>query len=653
MLRDGRPSPEALLQGLKDEEKPPVEKTTRLTIFLGYAAGVGKTYTMLQRARLAKGLQTDVVVGLAETHGRVETEALLEGLEIIPRKRIEYGGLTLEEMDLDAILARRPQAVLVDELAHTNAPGSRHAKRYQDVEELLNAGISVFSTLNVQHIESANDVVFQISGIRVQETVPDSILERADDLALVDLPPEELLKRFREGKVYVPAKAEQAMRRFFQTGNLMALRELALRVTARRVEDEMVSYMKEHAIQGPWPAGTRLMVSVGHNPASQRLIRQTHQMAQDLGAEWYAVHVESPFQRPLSDSAWEQLSANLRLAEELGGKEVLLVGAPLAQELLDFARANNVTLLSLGASSRPWWRFLSRRSLVDEVIRLRGPINILVGGAQPGEARLEPGLRLWRQSDWLPSLWSILVIAAATLLCLPLQGRQEFVNIVMVLLLSVVVCGAVWGKRAGFLASILAVASLDFFFAKPYYTFAVTDVRFLPTFFVFVGVALAMSFLADMVRRQGQNAKQRERFVSALYEFSRNMMEAREQGEVLSRATSTITRAFDCEVTFLLPDGKGELIVLARSEGASPFGEKEAAVATWAFKNKQPAGRGSETLSSSAWYHVPLKTHSEVCGVLAVRVSDPDKWEEFKSPDRRKLLESFANVVALALFRLK
>jgi two-component system sensor histidine kinase KdpD len=653
MPRNGRPNPYDLLRELKEEEPTLPEKKSRLTIFLGYAAGVGKTYTMLQRARLAKGQQVDIVVGLAETHGRVETEALLEGLEIIPRRQIEYGGLVLEEMDLDAILTRRPQVVLVDELAHTNAPGSRHAKRYQDVEELLNAGISVFTTLNVQHIEGANDVVFQISGIRVQETVPDSILERADDLALVDLPPDELLKRFREGKVYVPAKAEQAIRRFFQTGNLMALRELALRVTARRVEDEMVSYMKEHAIKGPWSSGSRLMVCVGHNPASQRMIRLAHQMAQDLGAEWYAVHVESPYQHPLSDSAWEQLSSNLRLAEELGGKEVLLVGAPLVQELLDFARANNVTLIFLGASKRPWWKLVGRGTLVDELIRIRGPINILVGGAQEGESRLGSRLRLWRKADWLASLWSLLVVAAATLLCLPLRGHHEFVNFVMIQLLAVVVCGAVWGKRAGFLASLLAVASLDFFFAKPFYTFAVADVRFLPTFFVFVGVALAMSWLADLVRRQGQNAKQREQFVTALYEFSRNMMEACKRDEVLSRATATIARAFECEVTVLLPDERGELCVQAQSDRAIPFDGKEIAVSTWAFRNKQSAGRGTETLTSSVWFHLPLLTHAEVYGVLAVRVTDPEKWEEFKSPDRRKLLESFASVVALALFRLK
>jgi two-component system sensor histidine kinase KdpD len=653
MPKDGRPNPYDLLRELKEEEPAQPEKKSRLTIFLGYAAGVGKTYTMLQRARLVKGQQVDIVVGLAETHGRVETEALLESLEIIPRQQIEYGGLALEEMDLDAILTRRPQVVLVDELAHTNAPGSRHAKRYQDVEELLNAGISVFTTLNVQHIESANDVVFQISGIRVQETVPDSVLERAEDLVLVDLPPEELLKRFRDGKVYIPAKAEQAIRRFFQTGNLMALRELALRVMARRVEDEMVSYMKEHAIKGPWPSGSRLLVCVGHNPASQRMIRQTHQMAQDIGAEWFAVHVESPFQRPLSDSAWEQLSANLRLAEELGGKEVILVGAPLAQELLDFARANNVTLIFLGASKRPWWKLVGRGTLVDELIRTRGSINLLIGGAQEGEGRFDLRPRIWRKADRLAFLWSLLVVAAATLVCLPFRGGHEFVNFVMILLLAVVVCGAAWGKRAGFLASLLAVASLDFFFAKPFYTFAVADVRFLPTFFVFVGVALAMSWLADMVRRQGQNAKQRERFVSALYEFSRNMMEARERGEVLSRAADTISQAFECEVTVLLPDERDELCIQAHSDRAIPFDEKEIAVSTWAFRNKQPAGRGTETLASSAWHHLPLKTQDEVNGVLAVRVTDPVKWEEFKSPERRRLLESFASIVALALFRLK
>jgi two-component system sensor histidine kinase KdpD len=296
---------------------------------------------------------------------------------------------------------------------------------------------------------------------------------------------------------------------------------------------------------------------------------------------------------------------------------------------------------------------VGRGTWVEELIRTRGSINLLIGGAQEGEGRFEIRPRIWRKADRLAFLWSLLVVAAATLVCLPFRGGHEFVNFVMILLLAVVVCGAAWGKRAGFLASLLAVASLDFFFAKPFYTFAVADVRFLPTFFVFVGVALAMSWLADMVRRQGQNAKQRERFVSALYEFSRNMMEARERDEVLSRAAATISQAFESEVTVLLPDERDELCIQTQSDRAIPFDEKEIAVSTWAFRNKQPAGRGTETLASSAWHHLPLKTQDEVNGVLAVRVTDPAKWEEFKSPERRRLLESFASIVALALFRLK
>lgn len=646
MEEEQRPSPEALLRKIREEEESAKPSRGRLKVFLGAAAGVGKTYHMLEDAQSLKSEGLDVVVGLVETHGRPETEALLDGLEIIPRRQVEHGGLVLTEMDLDAVLARHPQLALVDELAHTNAPGSRHAKRVQDVEELLEAGINVNTTLNIQHVESLNDIIYQITGVRVRETVPDKVLEDADEVEVVDIPPEALLQRLREGKVYVPPKAEQAVQRFFRKGNLLGLRELALRYTARKVDKEMRSYMETHDILGPWPAGSRLMVAISTGQLSEHLARIGQRMAADLDAEWFAVHVESPQDVELSALAREQLARNLWLAEELGAKVEILTGHNMADEIISFARTHNITLIIVGLPRKGGWRRMLRGSVVNELTQKSGSIHVLViGSSQANKMGAEPkatGL------DWRPISGSVLSVAVTALICWMLQPWLGFVNTAMIMLLPVVLSSSTWGRQAGIVTSFLAVMVLDFFFVQPLFSFSVADLQYLPTFFVFFVVAIVTSFLAELVRWQGESARQRERFVSSLYEFSRSLMAAKNQEELLSSASKEISEAFDCDVLILLPEKSGLLRVAAQTGIGMTVDERKLGVATWVFQNGQVAGRGTETLSSASLFYMPLKVHGGIVGVLAVAQKKPDL---VLLPEQRRLLESLANIVALELSR--
>lgn len=648
MPEECRPDPDALLRRLQQKEQKAERKAGKLKIFVGAAAGVGKTYQMLEEAQSLKKECVDVVIALVETHGRHETELLLEGQEIIPRLRIEHGGIVLEEMDLDGVLARRPAIALVDELAHTNAPGTRHTKRYQDVEELLDTGISVYTTLNIQHAESLNDVVYQITGIRVRETVPDRILQMADELEVVDLPPEELLARFNEGKVYVPPKAEQAMQRFFRKGNLLGLREMALRYTARKVDDDMRSYMDRHGIIGPWPAGSRLLVCISTSSLSERLVRTGQRMAADLNAEWFAVYVESPSERQSAGSNQAQLARNMRLAEELGAKVQVLSGRVIAEEILSFARAQNITLMVVGLPRRILWNRWIRGSVVNEIIRQSGPIHVLVIGSSEAESKEKETAVPDEAMNWMPYYGCLASVAVMTAFCWILHPWIGLINTAMMLLLPVVYSGITWGRRAGLVASILAVAALDFFFVPPQFTLAVEDLRYLPMFFVFFIVGIATSFVTDLVRWQGENARQRERFVSALYAFSRELMAAENQESLLRYAAKEIAEAFQCEVIILLPDVTGILQVRAQMGGHIIFDERRLGVATWVFEHDQPAGRGTETLSSASLFYLPLHAKEVTVGVMGVSLGEP---ERLLSTEQRRLLESFASIIALTLAR--
>src|SRR5690349_5609658 len=472
-MTDRRPDPEALLERVREEERR--AGRGKLKIFFGASPGVGKTYAMLEEARARRRAGVEVVVGVVETHGRAETAALLEGLDVLPRRRVEYRGITLEEFDLDAALARRPALLLVDELAHTNAPGSRHARRSQDVEELLAAGINVYTTLNVQHLESLNDVVAQITGVAVRETVPDSIFDQADELEVADLSAEDLLQRLKEGKVYVPEQAARAIDRFFRKGNLIALRELALRRAAQRVDAQMRGYMREHGIRETWPAGDRLLVCIGPNPASVRLVRSGKRMAAGLQADWIVVFVEAPGLR-ISASDRESLAESLQLAQELGAQTVSLSGVNVADEILAYARTNNITKILVGKPTHARWRDRLFGSLHDHLVRGSGDIDVYVITGEVDEERPPPRRVEARPAPLAEYRQAGLIMAVCTAVgLLVFPAYLSLTDVGMLFLLAAGVVASRYSRGPSVLAAFLAIAFFDFFFVPPQFTFAVTD----------------------------------------------------------------------------------------------------------------------------------------------------------------------------------
>ncbi|MFA5032512.1 MAG: DUF4118 domain-containing protein [bacterium] len=665
-MEEKRLNPDALLEQIKQEEengrKPeglPYEtkdiqnnKKGRLKIFLGYCAGVGKTYRMLQEGKAASNKGISVAVAIAETHGRKETEALLSGLEIILRKKIEYSGITLDEMDIDNVLSRHPTLVLVDELAHTNAPTSRHVKRYQDVEELLKNGINVFTTLNIQHIESLNDIVQQISGIKVTETLPDSILELADEIELVDLTPEKLLERLKEGKVYIPKKAEQAMSQFFKKGNLLALRELSLKYTAKQVNEDVHSFMEKNAIQGPWLVDSKILVSISASPASERLLRFTRRMANDLDVEWFAVYVESPQKVEKGNKPSLQLTKNINLAEELGAKVVLLNGSSISYEILNFAKSKNVTLIIAGSSKRTRFERIFKGSVIDKLIRESGSIYVLVAGEGEDEKQGYEKDSHSSKREYIPAardlkayLFSLLAVSVIVYIGWLLHLNTEPINIGFLLLLPSIASGVLWGIRVGLFTSIIAVCAFDFFFIPPYLTFRIADIRYLPSFVVFVLVSMTISFLVKSIRREIRGSKNRERFVYSLYSFSREIIKAKDLNDILTRAVKNISEAFESSVVIFLPDDAGKLEIKSKNDENILLNEAEQAVAVWVYANGQTAGKGTATLSSTNWYYLPLMIQEKTVGVVGLRVSS----DKLLTPDQKQLYESFSSVVALAI----
>jgi two-component system sensor histidine kinase KdpD len=646
MTADNRPHPEEFLKRLQQEEALNAPRTTgRLKIFLGFCAGVGKTYRMLEEAKLAVKHGINTVIGVVETHGRKETQALLEGLTILPCKQVEYNGIQLAEMDIDTLLELKPELVIVDELAHTNIPNSRHEKRYQDVEELLNAGINVFTTLNIQHVTSQLDIVQQISYITIHEAVPDSILELADEIELIDLTPEKLLERLEEGKIYIPEKARQATQKFFRKGNLLALRELALRYTAKRVDEDMLSYKQQHEIKTPWSVCTRLLVGFSSHPASERLLKITHRMASEMGADWHAVHVESTHQQiELSDKARNQLEKNTRLAEELGAKIALLTGTAIADTLIDYAKGHNVTLIVVGLSYRSKMEELFKGSVLNELTKKSGPLDILIVGNNNKPKILESYFTPPKK-DTQPYFISILCIAPVILIgCLTREWFDPF-NIGMLLLLPVIASSILWELNVGLFAAIVAIGAFDFFLIPPFYTFAIEDLKYLPSFFVFIAIALIVSVLAKSMRWQTETTKHRERFLSSLYAFSREIMSAHNLEEILEKASTHISEAFQSDVVILLPNERKELQVVEK-HGTVSFNEKEKAVALWVYKNGVHAGRNTQTLASANWHYLPLKSENLTFGVLGFT---PTQQACFLSSEQQRLLDSFANILGLFL----
>jgi two-component system sensor histidine kinase KdpD len=641
-----RPDPEQLLERLKRVEER--ERRAKLKVFFGAAAGVGKTFAMLVEAHERRTAGSDVVAGVVETHGRAETGRLLEGLERLPLREVEYRDTRVSEFDLDAALARKPGLILVDELAHTNAPGSRHAKRWQDIEELLGAGIDVYTTLNVQHVDSLNDVVAQITGVTVRETVPDSVLDRADEIELIDLPPDDLLQRLREGKVYMPAQAEAAIRNFFRKGNLIALRELALRRTAERVDAEMESHRRDEGIDAPWSVRERVLVCVGDPDHGLRLIRAARRMVSALRAQWLVVHVETPAELRWPRERRDYMVDVLGFAEDLGAETVLLQGIQVAEEILAFSRQRNVSRIVVGKPSRPWWRQLLEGSLVQALVARSRETDVYVisgeaeGGAPP-RGETAPAVHRWTHH-----LQAAGVVLACTGIAWVMFPFFELSNLVMVYLLGVMVAALWLGRGPSITASILSVAVFDFFFVPPRFTFAVSDTQYLVTFAVMLAAALGLSTMANLLRLQTDAARQRARRTAALFRMSRELTAQRDSDELLAAAVRTVGEEFEGRAAILLPDDGGRIRLRAGELGTAHHARHEAGVAQWVFDNGQPGGLGTDTLPAASGIYLPLRGGGGAIGVLGL---SPRRAGEVLRADQLQFLETLANQIAVALER--
>ena len=648
---DQRPSPEALLEAARREEN----RTGKLRIFIGAAPGVGKTYEMLQTARARKRDGYDVVVGVVETHGRKETEALLEGLEVIPRRRVEYHGQWLEEMDLDAIIARRPQMVLVDELAHTNAPGSRHPKRYLDVEELLGHGINVYTTVNIQHIESLNDVVAQITRVRVRETVPDSIFDRADAVELVDLTPEDLIERLKEGKVYVPRQAERALEHFFSPTNLTALRELALRRTAERVDEQLLAQMQERAISGPWAAGERVLVCVSEDPRAAGLVRYAKRLADRLHAPWTALYIESPRSLQLSEVERDRIADTLRLAETLGGEAMTIPGGDraIADSVTAYAHANNVTQIIIGKSTRSRWFEILHGSVVHDLVRRAGNISVhvIAGEEAAGEPIPKKTVRTAQQQELFdprPYLAAVVAVALALAVAIAIHPWLGAESTDLVFLTAIVAVAVRFGLWPSLFASVVSSLCYNFFFMEPIYTFTIADPANVTAFIFFITVAIVVSNVAARARTQAVVAMERARTTESLYAFSRKLAGVGTLDDVLWATAYQTALMLKVRVVLLLPED-GSIAVKAGYPPEDILDDADLAAAKWAWQNNRPAGRGSDTLPGAKRLFLPMRTGRGAIGVVGI---DSDKPGPLLTPDQRRLLDALIDQGALAIERV-
>lgn len=639
-----RQKPEQILARIKEEEVR--QSKGKLKIFLGAAPGVGKTYTMLEAAQeiLKEGI--DVIGGVVVTHGRKDTEELLAGLEILPQRLIPYKTSQLSEFDIDKALLRRPAVILMDELAHTNAPGCRHEKRWQDVEELLQAGISVLTTVNIQHLESANDLVAQITGIKVAETVPDSIFEKADEVELVDLPPDDLIQRLREGKVYVPEYAKTALDHFFRKGNLIALRELALRVTADHVDKEMLKYRETSAIHDVWPVNDRILVCVGPGPLSARLVRAAKRMAVSLKADWIAVYIEITGQSP-SAKVHSRIVRTLHMAERLGAQTAQLSGGNAAEELVKFAQRRNVSKIIIGKPARPRWRELLFGSIVDELIRRSGNIDVYVITGDKKHIEKSDTTHVETHSKPHAYFISLAIVGAATLISFLLFRHFSPINLAMIYQLAIVIVALTLGRGPSILAAITSVAAFDFFFIPPYFTFVVSDTQYLITFLVMLIVGITLSTLTSTVKQQAILARERERQTASLYAMTREQATAISTKHVLDISLKHIAEVCNGNIVAFLAENK-HLVPVTSTLPTFVIDAKELGVAEWVFLNQQAAGATTSTLSGAKALYMPLLGTTGAIGVIGVMSNPPDRLSD---PDEKHLFETFINQTALAVER--
>ena len=646
-----RPSPDALLAKAKKEES----RAGRLKIFLGAAPGVGKTYEMLQEARARQKEGKDVVAGVVETHSRKETEALLDGLEVIPRQRLRYKDRALDEMDLDALLARQPQLALVDELAHTNVPGSRHPKRYLDVEELLNNGIDVYTTLNIQHIDSLNEVVAQITGIRVRETVPDSILDHADAIELVDITPDDLIQRLKEGKVYVPKQAERALEHFFSPASLTALRELALRRTAERVDEQLLAEMQARAISGPWPAGERLLVCVSEDPRAAGLVRFTKRLADRLHAPWTALYVESKRSLQLSEEERDRIADTLRLAQALGGDPVTVPGGDrsIADDVVAFAHANNITQVIIGKSTRSRWFELLHGSVVRDLLRTCGNISVHVIAGEELEKEVIPkktvrAAERSESSDLRPYLYALAGVALATGVSTVLWPWIGLPNTDLVFLTAIVAVAVRFGLWPSLFASVASALCYNFFFTEPYHTFSIANPRNVVAVLFFTLVAVIVSNVGARARSLAISAMARARTTESLYAFTRKLAGVGTLDDVLWATAYQTALMLKVRVVLLLPEN-GSIAVKAGYPPEDILDEADIAAAKWAWEHNRAAGRGSDTLPGARRLFLPMRTGRGAIGVVGI---DSDKPGPLLTPDQRRLIDALIDQAALAIERV-
>jgi two-component system, OmpR family, sensor histidine kinase KdpD len=654
-MDEQRPNPDELLEKLQREEARAARG--RLKVFFGACAGVGKTYAMLSAAQGLRAQGGEVVVGVAETHGRSETARLLEGLEALPPRTVDYRGRRLTELDLDGALARHPRLILVDELAHSNLVGSRHPKRWQDVEELLAAGIDVYTTMNVQHLESLNDIVGHITGIRVRETLPDHVFDEADEIVLVDLPPDELLQRLKEGKVYLPDQAQTAIQNFFRKGNLIALREIALRRTADRVDAQMRDYRADQAIQQVWAARERILVCVGPNEGGEQLVRAASRLAASLKADWLAIYVETPALQRLGAARRDAVLATLRLAQELGASTSTLAADDLASSIVAYARSRNVSKLVIGRSRRRALSRLFDPPLPDRLSGLAGDLDVYVV-SRPVESpppNASPGkpagllLETPRDTAWPGYGWAVAICALVSLVAAAAQVVVDLENVIMLYLLGMVWVTVRFGRGPGLLASFLSVLTFDFFFVPPALSFTVHDTQYLLTFAIMLTVALTISSLAARLRYQARIATYRERRTNALFDLGKELAGALTTAQIVDIGCRHLRGEFQAQVALLLPDARDEVHTARAGETAGCLREADIGVAQWVYDHAEPAGLGTHTLPANPALYLPLRAPMRTRGVLALAPEEP---RLVALPEQYRLLETFAAQIALALERV-
>jgi two-component system sensor histidine kinase KdpD len=646
-MNDQRPDPDALLARVRDEESR--ASRGKLRIFFGYAAGVGKTFAMLRAAQAERSARTDIVAGYVEPHGRPETEALLKGLESLPVLNVTYRGAILREFDLDAALARRPEIIIVDELAHTNALGMRHPKRWQDVEELLAAGIDVWSTLNVQHIESLNDVIAQITGVAVKETLPDTVLERADEIELIDITPDSLMERLTAGKVYVPAQAERALKNFFQKGNLIALRELSLRQAASRVQRDVEVARLERAAVSPWLTSEKLLVGVGPSPTNARIIRATKRLASSLGAEWLAVAVDTAVEGRRSGVVKEQTARNLRFAEQLGAETLTLVGPNVADALLDFAHSRNVTKIVAGKTAQPGWKRWFVDTVVDQLLKMSGDIDVYVvsgEGESQAPARLVIPAAVTRWSEYIKAA-AVVALCALVAWGARTAGLAD-ANVVMIYLAGVAFVATRLGRGPSIAASIASVLMFDFFLVAPYLTFSVSDTEYVITFAVMLGIGLLISELTSRLQSQLRASQQQEHRTAQLYRMTRQLSELAGSDFLVRTAGRQLEDIFDGDVVLYLRESADAISLRFGERSAIVQQPVNEVVAQWVANNGKTAGANTDTLPNATALFVPLAGSQQIVGALGVV---PKEKNRFLDPEQVRLLETCGSLIALSIER--